>query len=51
MPYGRRRPGSGNPAAADQWPEGATLAELFALRDGTMPVGTPETESSAGLYL
>ena len=31
--------------------EGATLAELIALRDGTMPVGTPEAEPSAGLYL
>jgi hypothetical protein len=30
---------------------GATLAELIALRDGTMPVGTPETDFAAGLYL
>jgi hypothetical protein len=31
--------------------DGATLAELIAMRDGTMPVGTPEVESTAGLYL
>ncbi len=31
--------------------EGATLAELIALRDGTMPVGTREAEPTAGLYL
>jgi len=30
---------------------GATLAELIGLRDGTMPVGTPETDPATGLYL
>jgi hypothetical protein len=30
---------------------GATLAELIALRDGTMPVATPEAEIATGLYL
>ena len=30
---------------------GATLAELVALRDGTMPVGTPEIDIPGGLYL
>jgi hypothetical protein len=30
---------------------GATLAELIALRDGTMPVGTPEADVPGGLYL
>ncbi len=30
---------------------GATLAELIALRDGTMPLGTPEQEIGSGLYL
>src|SRR6185369_4104667 len=30
---------------------GATLAELVALRDGTMPVGTPEIDPPGGLYL
>ena len=30
---------------------GATLAELIALRDGTLPVGTPEQEPRPGLYL
>jgi hypothetical protein len=30
---------------------GATLAELIALRDGTMPVGTPDPEPASGLYL
>jgi hypothetical protein len=30
---------------------GATLAELVALRDGTMPVGTPEADHPGGLYL
>jgi hypothetical protein len=30
---------------------GATLAELVAIRDGTMPVGTPETDTAPGMYL
>jgi hypothetical protein len=30
---------------------GATLAELIALRDGTMPLGTPESDPPSGLYL
>jgi hypothetical protein len=30
---------------------GATLAQLIALRDGTMPVGTPEVDPPGGLYL
>jgi Domain of unknown function (DUF5925)/ATPase family associated with various cellular activities (AAA) len=31
--------------------DGATLAELIALRDGTMPVGTPQRTPTGGLYL
>jgi hypothetical protein len=30
---------------------GATLAELIAMRDGTMPVGTPQRDDCAGMYL
>lgn len=30
---------------------GNTLAELIALRDGTLPVGTPERTANDGLYL
>jgi hypothetical protein len=40
-----------HPAAAQVPRHGATLAELIALRDGTMPVGTAEAEVAAGLYL
>jgi hypothetical protein len=32
-------------------PTGATLAQLIAMRDGTMPLGTPEREHQAGMYL
>jgi Domain of unknown function (DUF5925)/ATPase family associated with various cellular activities (AAA) len=42
---------SSGPATRTVGAEGATLAELVALRDGTMPVGTPEAEPTAGLYL
>ena len=31
--------------------DGASLAELIALRDGTMPVGAPHRTPSSGLYL
>jgi hypothetical protein len=31
--------------------DGASLAELIALRDGTMPVGAPPRTPSSGLYL
>jgi hypothetical protein len=31
--------------------EGLSLAELIALRDGTMPVGTPQRTPTGGLYL
>ena len=31
--------------------DGASLAELIALRDGTMPVGTPQRTPTGGLYL
>ncbi len=42
----------GDSEAASAVPSrGATLAELVALRDGTMPVGTPEPEARHGLYL
>ncbi|HEX6873731.1 MAG TPA: DUF5925 domain-containing protein [Micromonosporaceae bacterium] len=47
------------PAQAAAWlgtsagigPSGATLAQLFALRDGTSPVSTPEPAPVAGFYL
>ncbi|MGH9122247.1 MAG: DUF5925 domain-containing protein [Acidimicrobiales bacterium] len=36
---------------ASRWPSGATLAELFAARDGHLPIGTPSAPSSTGQYL
>ncbi|GAB7051717.1 DUF5925 domain-containing protein [Catenuloplanes indicus] len=32
-------------------PDGATLAELFALRSGTAPVAVPEPPANTGMYL
>jgi hypothetical protein len=44
--------GAGHPAASAIGPAGATLAELFALRDGGGPITTSTTNAPAtGLYL
>jgi hypothetical protein len=42
---------AGAPSGARVGERENTLAELVALRDGTMPVGTPDREPGAGLYL
>jgi ATPases of the AAA+ class len=52
LPYDQAVAWLGDSPAAAQVPgQGATLAELIALRDGTMPLGTAEADTAAGLYL
>ena len=52
LPYEQATDWLGDVPGAGRVPgAGATLAELIALRDGTMPVGTPEAEAATGLYL
>ncbi len=52
LPYEQALAWLGDSSAAARVPgRGATLAELIALRDGTMPVGTPNTDNRTGLYL
>lgn len=52
MPYDQAVAWLGTSDARRRVPaNGATLAELIALQDGTMPVGTPEAEPTTGLYL
>jgi hypothetical protein len=41
----------GAASAASIGADGATLAELIALRDGTPPIGAPEPERAPGMYL
>jgi hypothetical protein len=52
LPYDQAVAWLGDSPVAAQVPgQGSTLAELIALRDGTMPVGTTEAEPAAGLHL
>lgn len=52
LPYDQAVAWLGDSHARTRVPgRGATLAELIALRDGTMPVGTPEVDTPGGLYL
>ncbi|MEU7904330.1 DUF5925 domain-containing protein [Actinoplanes sp. NPDC049118] len=49
LPYGEAVAWLGTPAGVG--PDGATLAELYALRTGTRPVTVPTTPPSTGMYL
>ncbi|MBX6748964.1 MAG: AAA family ATPase [Micromonosporaceae bacterium] len=52
LPYDQAMAWLGDSDARGRVPTaGATLAELIALRDGTMPVGTAEVDTATGLYL
>ncbi|MCA2215923.1 DUF5925 domain-containing protein [Jidongwangia harbinensis] len=49
LPYAQAARWLGTPAGIG--PDGATLAELYALRTGAQPVTVPETASATGMYL
>jgi hypothetical protein len=49
LPYGEAVAWLGTPAGVG--PDGATLAELYALRTGARPVTAPTTAPSTGMYL
>jgi hypothetical protein len=49
LPYAEATAWLGSPRGIG--PEGATLAELYALRTGAEPVTVPKPSTSTGMYL